>query len=102
MPSVSPIAKGQDSFIVTCSLTDLKRLYRALFAQLRADPEADLDETDFLMYLQLALQQEAQIAGVDVSNHSDWDRFLGEAQPRSCEERYTNHPAARPSRGTES
>lgn len=92
MSTDSPIAKHNGQFILTCTLIDFKHIYRALFAQLRADPEADLDESDFLMHVQIVLQREAQSAGVDISNHSDWERFLGEAQPISCEERYANHP----------
>ncbi len=90
-PSESRIAKQQTRFVVTCSLGELKSIYRALFAQLWADPLADIDETDLLLDLQVLLQREAQAEGVDVSDHSAWSRFLGDLSVAPCEQRYTDY-----------
>jgi hypothetical protein len=87
-PLESRITKHQDRFAFDCSLDELKRIYLALFSQLRRDPLADIDETDLLLDLQVLLQREAQAKGVDVSNHSEWSRFLGDGSVASCEQRY--------------
>ncbi len=90
-PSESRIAKQQNRFALTCSLGELKGIYLALFSQLRANPLADIDETDLLLDLQVILQREAQAEGVDVSNHSEWSRFLGDMPMAPCEQRYADH-----------
>ena len=95
-PLDSRITKQQDRFLLDCSLGELKSIYLALFAQLRADPLADIDESDLLLHVQVILQQEAQAVGVDVSDHADWSRFLGDAQIAPCEQRYAGYGEKRP------
>lgn len=90
-PFDSRIIKQHNRFLLDCSLCELKSIYLALFAQLRADPLADIDESDILLHVQVALQQEAQAVGVDVSDHAEWSRFLGDTQIASCEQRYAGH-----------
>lgn len=87
----SRITKQQGRFALDCSLDEIKRIYQALFSQLRADPEADIDESDLLLDLQVILQREAQAEGVDVSTHSEWSRFLGDPSVTSCEQRYGDY-----------
>lgn len=87
----SRITKQRNRFLLDCSLAELKGIYLALFAQLRADPLADIDESDFLLHVQVALQQEAQAVGVDVPDHADWSRFLGDTQLAPCEQRYAGY-----------
>lgn len=75
------------------SLSQLKKLYLALFRQLHAaGPEAfeEFDEDDMLLTLQTYLQQRATAEGVDVTNHADWERFLGVLDAPSCEQRFAN------------
>jgi len=90
-PLESRITKQQNRFALDCSRAELKRIYRALFAQLRADPEADIDESDLLLDLQVVLQREARAEGVDVSTHSEWSRFLGDPSGAPCEQRYAEY-----------
>lgn len=90
-PLESRITKQQDRFALDCSIDELKRIYQALFSQLRADPEADIDETDLLLDLQVILQREARAEGVDISTHSEWSRFLGDPSITSCEQQYADY-----------
>ncbi len=90
-PLESRVTKQQGRFALDCSIDELKRIYQALFSQLRADPEADIDETDLLLDLQIVLQREARAEGVDVSTHSEWSRFLGDPAIASCEQRYADY-----------
>lgn len=90
-PLESRITKQQNRFALDCSLDELKRIYHALFSQLRADSEADIDESDLLLDLQVVLQQEARAKGVDVSTHSEWSRFLGDSSVVLCEQRYADY-----------
>lgn len=84
-----PISKaGDGQFAVHCGMEDLKWIYRALFATLRPDPSASMDESDLLIDIQTVLQQEAVRVGVDISDHSQWERFLGAAMPVPCAQRY--------------
>ena len=91
LPLDSRITKQQNRFLLNCSLGELKSIYLALFAQLRADPLADIDESDLLLHVQVVLQQEAQAVGVDVSDHADWSRFLGDTQIAPCAQRYASY-----------
>lgn len=90
-PLESRITKQQNRFALDCSLDELKRIYHALFSQLRADSEVDIDESDLLLDIQVVLQREAQAEGVDVSTHSEWSRFLGDSSVAPCEQRYANY-----------
>jgi hypothetical protein len=85
MPIDTP---SEGRFAVLCGIEDLKWIYRALFATLRPDPSTGMDESDLLIDIQTVLQREAVRAGVDVSDHSQWERFLGTAAPVPCEQRY--------------
>lgn len=91
MPSKSRVAKQQNRFALTCSFGELKGLYPVHFSQLRTDPLADIDETDLLRDLQVGLERVAQLQGVEVSNHSEWSRFLGDLPMAPCEQRYADH-----------
>jgi len=90
-PLESRITKQQNRFALDCSLDELKHIYHALFSQLRADSEADIDESDLLLDLQVVLQREARAEGVDVSTHSEWSRFLGDPSVAPCEQRYADY-----------
>lgn len=79
--------RSDDSAELTLTLSQIKKLYVALFRQLRDSAAADFDafdEDDMLSTLQTYLQQQARAAGVDCTNHAEWDAFLGVA-PRSCQ-----------------
>lgn len=82
---------GDGQFVLRCGVDDLKRIYRAVFSMLPANPSVDMDESDLLIDIQTVLQQEAVLAGVDISHHSEWDRFLGAASPIQCEHRYAGY-----------
>ena len=68
----------------TYPVDELKLVYRLLHAQLTTHLE--LLEGDFLHDLQGYLQQQARAAGVDLSDHGQWDAWLGNSYV-SCEER---------------
>ncbi len=77
------------------SESQIKKLYLALFRQLHAASLEDfdaLDEDDMLLTLQSFLQSRARAAGVDVSNHTEWDAFLGVRGAPSCEQRFRGRP----------
>lgn len=63
---------------------DLKLVYRALHAHLAEHLE--LMDSDFFEGLQSHLQGLARAEGVDVTDHSRWDRWLGQETP-PCSER---------------
>ncbi|MBI4447311.1 MAG: hypothetical protein HY645_15570 [Acidobacteria bacterium] len=66
------------------NLQELKLIYRVLHQHLAEHIE--LMDTDFLLQLQMFLQGQAREEGIDASDHSLWDRWLGnEAVP--CESR---------------
>jgi hypothetical protein len=73
--TISENHNSQEAFTLECSLTDLKRLYRALFAQLKAGGTLN-DEGDLAMTLQTFLQRQAHDLGVDVTRHSAWEDWL--------------------------
>jgi len=60
-------------------MSDLKRIYRVLHAQLTRDLE--LLDSEFLSQLQTHLQHAATTDGVDVGMHADWDRWLKDEEP---------------------
>jgi len=55
-------------------LQELKLIYRILHTQLPQHPE--LLDSELLQVLQDHLQQQAREAGVDVSHHAQWARWL--------------------------
>ena len=64
------------------SLEELKLIYRVLHDQLTDRPE--LMDTHFLMELQNFLHAQFRAAGVDTTNHSEWDSWLGHMEGRAC------------------
>jgi len=64
------------------ALTDLKRIYRTLHAQLQQDFE--LMDSELLQDLQTYLQSQATVEGVDVSLHAQWAAWLNEGKPTDC------------------
>jgi hypothetical protein len=75
---------------LSVSLSQLKKIYVALFRQLHASRRAfdELDEDDMLMTLQTYLQRRAAQALVDATDHAQWDAFLGIADAPSCAARF--------------
>lgn len=82
--------RGGELVDLAVSLSQLKKIYVALFRQLHASRQAvdDLDEDDMLMTLQTYLQRRAAQAGVDATDHAQWDAFLGIADAPSCAVRF--------------
>lgn len=76
---------------ISCTLEEVKEIYRGMFHALRSGGPDAFDEGDILMDLQLFLQRKAREAGVDATIHTDWERFLGYDRPVSCEERYARY-----------
>ena len=56
-------------------LTELKLIYRVLHAQIAQQPE--LMDAQLLEDLQTSLQDAAKQDGVDATEHSEWDVWLG-------------------------
>ena len=56
------------------NLGELKLVYRVLHKNLLQEPA--LMDSEFLEALQRHLQQQAQEAGIDTSNHGEWDQWL--------------------------
>jgi hypothetical protein len=70
------------------SLSQAKKVYVALFRALHAGGRIDdLDEDDMLLTLQTYLQRRARLAGVDATDHSAWDAFLGIVDSVPCDVR---------------
>jgi hypothetical protein len=89
-----PISDLHDGRVsIDWTLPQLKSLYRTLFTQLRAEPGADLDESDCLIELQVFLHRKAQQDGVDVTHHAAWEAWLGNEAPVPCEQRYARYRA---------
>lgn len=59
------------------TVEERKLIYRVLHKNLTSFPE--LMDSAFLADLQTDLQQQAQLAGVDISDHGQWDAWLGNA-----------------------
>jgi hypothetical protein len=76
------------------SLEQLKKIYLALFHRLHSDFSAidELDADDMLLTIQTFLQRKAREAGVDCTNHADWEAFLGVRAAPSCAERFAGRP----------
>lgn len=68
-------------------LAEQKLVYRLLHRQLTETPE--LMDSEFLHDLQVLLQKQAQVEGIDVADHGAWDAWLGNS-PVSCEVRVAN------------
>ena len=76
---------------LSCSLDEVKEVYRALFQALRSSGGDAFDDSDILLDLQLFLQRKAREAGVDATVHENWERFLGYERPVPCEDRYADY-----------
>lgn len=75
------------------SLSQLKKIYVALFNRLhdsRFSAIDELDEDDMLLTIQTYLQREARKAGIDCTNHSDWEAFLGIQDAPTCAQRFAD------------
>ncbi len=82
-----------ETIVLRLSLSQVKKIYLALFRQLHASNLGDfdaLDEDDMLLTLQSYLQRRAAQAGVDGTDHRQWDAFLGVPQASTCEQRFSN------------
>lgn len=82
--------KTAETIELSLSPDQLKKIYVALFRQLRDSHLADVDELDedgMLLTMQQYLQQRARQAGVDCTVHSEWEAFLGVDRGRGCEQR---------------
>ncbi len=66
---------------------DLKLVYRTLHKSLLQT--LDLMDSEFFEQLQTWLQTCAQSDGIDVSDHKQWDAWLGN-RAVACEERIAN------------
>jgi len=83
-----------ESVELLVSMSQLKKLYIALFRQLHdggVDAFDALDEDDMLLTLQTYLQRRAREAGVDGTNHAEWDAFIG-MDGGSCKARAAKSP----------
>ena len=63
------------SALAAYPLADLKLIYRTVHAQLTANTE--LLDSQLLADLQAYLQQQARAQGVSVTDHAQWDAWLG-------------------------
>lgn len=88
-----------DQIELALSLSQVKKLYLALFRQLHekgASAFEEFDEDDMLLTLQSYLQRRAREAGVDGTIHSEWDAFLGVVDAPSCEQRFSRRQTEQP------
>jgi len=86
---VSSIRDRDEDYVeLSCSLDSIKKIYWALFRQLRSQAVSrefdDFDDDDLLLTLQVYLQRKAREAGVDATLHSEWERFLGVEGRQAC------------------
>jgi hypothetical protein len=84
-------SKDTDTIELGLSLEQLKKIYVALFSRLHDSRFAaidELDEDDMLLTIQTCLQREARKAGVDCTDHSAWEAFLGIQDAPTCEQRF--------------
>jgi hypothetical protein len=84
-------SKDGETIELSLSLSQLKKVYIALFRQLHDTHLSgidDLDEDDMLLTIQTYLQRRAAEAGVDGTVHADWEAFLGLHGAPSCAQRF--------------
>jgi hypothetical protein len=79
-----------DEFILRCSIDELKRLYKALFAKLKEPGGKLQDEGDVALKLQHFLMRKAYSMGVDVTRHTEWEAWLGNPNIAPCDVRYAD------------
>jgi len=58
-------------------LSEAKLIYTTLHENLKIHPE--LIDTNFMIQLQTYLQQEAKRENIDISDHSEWEKWLGKS-----------------------
>lgn len=75
-------------------LDELKLVFRILHRHLGQHPE--LLDSHFLTELQGFLHQRAIQDGVDIADHSAWDRWLGNDTAASCEQRAAGRHQIKP------
>ena len=76
------------------ALEELKLVYRILHRHL--SEHVELMDTHFLIELQNFLHAVAQAEGVDTSNHSAWDVWLGNVDAPTCDVRMRNRQRTDP------
>ena len=82
--------RNSNTFGLTLTLDQLKRVYVALFCRLQTGgctAFADIDQDDLLLDIQTQLQHAAAEQGVDCTDHAAWEAFLGITHPASCPRR---------------
>lgn len=82
------------------SLSQLKKLYIAMFQQLHTSGGRnidDIDEDDMLLTLQTYLQRRAAQADIDCTDHAAWEAFLGIRGAPSCEAKFSRRDGVRDS-----
>lgn len=67
------------------SVEDVKLVYRVLHSVLAQNLE--LMDCELFERMQRALQERAKAEGVDVSDHAQWDAWLGNVDAPPCSER---------------
>ena len=85
--------QNTDTVQLSVSLSQLKKLYVALFRQLHDTHFSaidELDEDDMLLTIQTYLQRRAAQQGVDGTVHAHWEAFLGIQYAPSCEQRFSD------------
>lgn len=91
--------KSRETIELSMSLSQLKKIYVALFHQLHDTRFAgmdELDEDDMLLTIQTYLQRRAAAAGVDGTIHAEWEAFLGMRDLPSCEQRFADRTPPKP------
>ncbi len=83
-----------ESVIASHDLNELKLVFRVLHRHLGQHP--DLLDTHFLIELQRFLHDQAISDGVDIADHSAWDRWLGNDDAASCEQRVAQRKQIKP------
>ena len=74
-------------------LDELKLVYRVLHESLRK--HLDLMDTKFLQQLQHFLHECARKEGIDASDHTQWDRWLGNPDALPCDIRVSRRETLR-------
>ena len=69
---------------ISCSLDEVKEIYRALFKAMDLR-SGDVDSSDALMDAQTFLYAEAVRQGVNLEEHSEWERFVGKRDIRALD-----------------
>jgi hypothetical protein len=77
-----------DAVVAALDGEELKLVYRVLHRHLAE--HTDLLDTHFLIELQKYLQRRAKADGVDIADHSAWDRWLGNDDAPPCDRRVRN------------